>query len=137
VDKLGKSALHYAVTSQNYLVVETLLRNKANANLKDKNDDTALHILAEKFSGRYETARVLLGYEADVNIKNKLGHTPISLAMKEGKWLLALKMIKESSGIPQLNNLFETTFHETKLSVTPLIYFIASDVDDSLLKAPA
>jgi hypothetical protein len=50
---------------------------------------------------------------------------------------LALKFIKESSGIPQLNNLFETTFHENVIKVTPLIYFIASDVDDSLLKAPA
>lgn len=82
------------------MVVELLLRNKANVNLKDKNDDTALHILAEKFTGRYETARVLLGYDADVNVKNKLGHTPISLAMTKGQWLLALKFIKESSGIP-------------------------------------
>lgn len=36
-----------------------------------------------------------------------------------------------------MNNLFETTFHEVKVLFTPLIYFIASDVDDSLLKAPA
>lgn len=62
-------------------MVETLLRNKAKINIKDKTEDTPLHILIENFQGVYNTARVLLGYDADVNLKNKLGHTPISLAM--------------------------------------------------------
>ncbi|CAB0028431.1 unnamed protein product [Trichogramma brassicae] len=74
-DKLGKTALHYALAGRNENLVELLLRRGAATNLADKWGNTPLHY-ALKCSSK-EMVESLLRRGADSNLANEEGSTPL------------------------------------------------------------
>lgn len=69
---LKRTALIYAVINKYIVIVDILLKNGANPNIKDDRGDTALSL-----STTMKNIELLLKYNADVNIKNKFGRTAL------------------------------------------------------------
>jgi ankyrin repeat protein len=59
-------------------IVELLLANGADVNVKNRKGDTALHFTA--YGGDKYIVKLLLANGADVNVKNKNGETALDLA---------------------------------------------------------
>ncbi|XP_059173025.1 putative ankyrin repeat protein RF_0381 [Physella acuta] len=76
----GSTLLHAAATLTPAHVY-TFCRHGVPVNKQNLDGDTALHIAARV--GNYNTAQALLQCSADLNIRNKIGQTPLDLA--EGK----------------------------------------------------
>ncbi len=69
-----------AVENQHLDVVRLLLGNAANANLRDTDGETALHIANETSTDQSDIVKLLLAHGADIHIKNNAGKTPLKLA---------------------------------------------------------
>ncbi len=112
VDKHGYTALDLAVIHNSPEIVEILLENGANPNIKDKNGYTPLHRAVIRYS--YKIVYLLLKYGADPNIKDKHGYTPLHRAVIEQdpklvELLLKHKAdpnIKDSHGFTPLERAF-------------------------------
>ncbi|KAL4475039.1 hypothetical protein ABPG74_001735 [Tetrahymena malaccensis] len=81
----GATALHYAVNINNPVIVEILLKYKADPNRHEHHDvgeKTPLHYAVEKNS--YEVCNKLLEYGANPNLKDKRGMTPLHYSAKYG-----------------------------------------------------
>ncbi|HKO96672.1 MAG TPA: ankyrin repeat domain-containing protein [Pyrinomonadaceae bacterium] len=74
----GLTALSQYVIRNETTRVQNLLERGANPNLRDGEDDTPLHLAAQR--GNIEIVRLLLAKGADVNAKNKVGGTPLMWA---------------------------------------------------------
>ena len=61
--------------------------------------DYPLHVAAGR--GRVVIARELLKHGADADARNRVGRTPLEIALIEGKTQLASMLVKESGGDPQ------------------------------------
>lgn len=79
-DKLGKSALHYAVQNYHIEIVSLLLSKGAKVDISDIHGNTPLSDAVFNSEGRGEIIRLLLEYGADRNLKNKHGVSPVDLA---------------------------------------------------------
>ncbi|KAH9047930.1 ankyrin repeat-containing domain protein [Lactarius deliciosus] len=62
-------------------VIQLLIERGANVNAQDKDHDTPLHLIYS--SSQVELVRILLNYGANVDMKNKLGHTPFCNCLKQ------------------------------------------------------
>jgi ankyrin repeat protein len=69
--------LHYVIRNQAN-TVQNLLDRGANANLRDDEGDTALHVASQR--GNVNIVQMLLAKGADPNAMNKLGGTPLMWA---------------------------------------------------------
>ncbi|KAJ5432500.1 uncharacterized protein N7458_011656 [Penicillium daleae] len=83
-DHANETALHYALHDKRLDLVELLLDNGADPLQPDKNGDTALHHLANY---RHESVKALferlLSAGVDINVRNKIGETPIFNLLKQ------------------------------------------------------
>ena len=78
IDKHGYTALDLAVIHNYPSIVETLLKNGANPNIKDKKGYTPLHRAVIKLSPKL--TQLLMEYKADPDIKDIYGYTPLERA---------------------------------------------------------
>lgn len=74
----GVTALMSYVALRREDVVKNLLSRGADVNLKDADDDTALHLASQ--GGNVNLLRMLLEKGADPNARNKMGGTPLMWA---------------------------------------------------------
>jgi hypothetical protein len=126
IDQEGNTPLHRAVLRERGTVAKLLLSHRADANVKDNNGDTPLHLVIKsgKNLGEYfnlpEIVSLLIANGADVNAKNNAGDTPIRIAEMQKNWKVAeyrntagdwntatdyFRFIE--SGLPPTNNLCE------------------------------
>src|ERR1044071_10311697 len=77
-DKYGMTVLHAAAMNGSKQLVEFLLTNKADINVKANGGQTALQLIATK--NNKAVARLLLNNGADVNAKDNDGVTPLHVA---------------------------------------------------------
>jgi ankyrin repeat protein len=83
-DNFGATALHEAIFESNLEVIRLLLDNGFDVNAQvPSNGYTPLHYAV--WLNKPEAVRLLLSYNADKNIKDKKGFTPLEKATKEGK----------------------------------------------------
>ncbi|GHM58644.1 MAG: hypothetical protein sL5_07220 [Candidatus Mesenet longicola] len=85
-DNKGKTLLHYAAEKGSREIIEFLIDERVDVNIKDKDGNTALHVAAKK--GHVDTVKLLLRKDAHFNISNKIGDTPIDIASDEVQKLL-------------------------------------------------
>lgn len=71
----GRTALHYAIESCGFTLVEKILFYGADPNIKDDSGNTALHYAAK--SGYEEDIMILLKNNANINLTNNIGETPL------------------------------------------------------------
>ncbi|CAI8049293.1 Putative ankyrin repeat protein MM_0045, partial [Geodia barretti] len=76
----GCSALHFSAQGGNSATTEALLKAGANANLKDKNGDTAVIMAVERYIPA--TLRELVRAGSDLNLQNNEGLTPLMIAAR-------------------------------------------------------
>ena len=79
-DKSGWSALHFACQDNNYDFVVALIQYGANPNLQDIYGNTPLWKAVYSSQGKGEVIKILLSKNADKNLPNNYGISPIDLA---------------------------------------------------------
>ncbi|KAJ5825417.1 hypothetical protein N7474_002555 [Penicillium riverlandense] len=77
-----QTPLTLAVQKRHYSIVELLLDHKADVNLSETSNATALHSAAE--NGDEKMVHILLRHGADINSTNHFAETPLCLAAYEG-----------------------------------------------------
>ena len=91
-DDMGVAPIIGASRTNRAEIIEMLIKNKANVNIKTKSgEETPLHYAAEFNSG--DAAKVLLKNGADKNLKNTSGKTPLDVA-KDKKSDKVIELLK-------------------------------------------
>ncbi|KAI8373318.1 ankyrin repeat-containing domain protein [Blakeslea trispora] len=78
-DEFGYTAMHAAVSYNQYEIVEYLIEKGANVNIEDAEKDTPLYV-----AETVKMAQLLLDHGADPKHTNEEGYTPAMTALEEG-----------------------------------------------------
>ena len=93
---MGTIPLHHAVETGKLHVVKWLLKNGADVNHRNEEEEsTPLHYCA--WEGHYDIAKVLIENSADVNAVNRRNHSPLSFANMRGNTRVASLLRKNGS----------------------------------------
>ena len=84
----GQTPLHVAAECNLPRMCELLLKNAAQVNATDRFGDTPLHTAAA-FQTDLEVVKILVGYGANIHLKDADGLTPLALAEKYGHFKIA------------------------------------------------
>lgn len=121
VDAGQVPALVQAVRQNNPEAIETLVRHRANPNLADGTNSTAMHTAAgSDHENRYALAEAILKAEPDLNLKDETGKTPLHLAVERQdqpmvELLLAQPQLDADTGDAR----GKTALHEAVLRQNP------------------
>lgn len=107
----SETALSIAVRNRNVESVEKLLISGANVNIKNKHDDTLLHILTEEGNGNLKIAEQIIKHIEYLNQQNERLKTSLHLAVKNRYLEIANPVIKLIEYVNQQNKYFETPLH--------------------------
>lgn len=88
----GWSAIHIAALMDRADLIEMLVQNGASASLKTGVGDPPIHTAVRAGSERALTALLKIA-NMDASSRNRLGETPLYLAVSLGKWTLVKKMV--------------------------------------------
>ncbi|CAB0027880.1 unnamed protein product, partial [Trichogramma brassicae] len=135
-DNLGNTPLHLAVCYGKHWAAELLLRNGANPNLADVEGYTPLHVICKRDDLDYyknlDLAELIFSKTNKkkhgllrVNAQDKLGHTPLYLALDNGYKKLAEFLLRKGAN-PNIAN---------EDGSTPLHIMCKKDNDDDLVDA--
>jgi ankyrin repeat protein len=93
-DENGYTLLHHGVKMGNYEIVDFIIYNGSDVNIRDNGGNTPLHLAAEL--NEKEIFKLLLEYGGDITIKNNNQRTPEQIA-KMNKAINVLKAIENYS----------------------------------------
>ena len=83
-DALGASALHLATMHTNHIIIKLLLDHGFNPNIRaEKSGNTPLHYAVA--ANNIGAVQLLIQYQANRNLRNLEGLTPLEKARREGK----------------------------------------------------
>ena len=95
-DSTGRSSLHSSVTDSRCL--ELLLRAKADVDLKDPDDRTALHILSA-YGWDTTSLDLLARFGANMEATDRFGFTPLQEAVREDNHLMVSGLLERGANI--------------------------------------
>ena len=95
INKMGETALHFAVFNQDTSVLRTLIREWADLNIKDRDGNTALNKAIEH--KRWSVAKILIQKGANLNIKDSKGNTALHKAIKHKRWSVVKWLIQNGA----------------------------------------
>ncbi|KAI3379875.1 hypothetical protein SNEBB_002091 [Seison nebaliae] len=111
LDENGLGAIHYAVHSGHYDVVQALADGGVNVQLPDKAGNTPLHAAA--WNGYSKSVKILLEHNCNPNIQNKDGFTALHMASQRGH-NECTRLLLLAGCDPELRNMFgDTALHTT------------------------
>ncbi|KAF5288452.1 hypothetical protein FQR65_LT02104 [Abscondita terminalis] len=111
-DDLGMTPLHYAALKGHQNALLLLLHGSADCELMDSNGNTALHLACN--NGHENCVKAILyfceqkGIYFNVNLKNKLGDTPLHISAKWG-YAGITKILIQYGGNPNIANKWNYT----------------------------
>jgi len=112
-DQFGYAPLHFSVLQENIAMLETLLKKKANSNLKSRTGNAPLHLVPYINSDiqQRRSAELLLNFGANINLRNKKGDTILHIVVRRNNLPLLKYLIDKFSTLINLdvrNNSGET-----------------------------
>jgi len=107
--KYGENALHNAAKDGNNILLELLIMNGVDVNLKDTSTLTPLSSAA--MQGNTDSARLLLDNEADIDATNHEGDTALHFAARYGFVEIVRILILYTATIDAKNSNDETPLH--------------------------
>lgn len=108
-EKFGQTPLVLAVYNEHYEMVEFLLSNGADANIKMSNGQTAIFIAA--YLGENKTILTLLRHGALLNLSDKEGNTPLHRAAEGGSASAVALLLQNGAKVDALNKHRSTPLH--------------------------
>eukprot|EP00731_Ephydatia_muelleri_P005259 Em0002g1435a len=109
-DFFGETALHWAAYRGHIAIMHSLLKHRANVNIRDNvSYRTPLHLAS--YDGHVEAMKVLLSGGADVNAQTKFGRTALHWAATEGHGPAVQTLIASGASL----NLQDDCWGETAL----------------------
>ncbi|KAJ9644083.1 hypothetical protein H2199_003951 [Coniosporium tulheliwenetii] len=109
-DSRGRTALHWAASRGNEVMVRLLLEEGADLHAKDEDGRTALHEAAR--SGKEAVVRLLLEEGADLHAKDKDGRTALHEAARSGKEAVVRLLLEKGANPDAKNKGGETVLYE-------------------------
>ncbi len=137
INQDGYSPLIYAIVKQNLKIIELLLKQGADTELKAKNGYTAFHYAAESSAKNEEIFKILLKYNANIEARTNHGYTPLLLAVIQNTFYYANSiytpkaLINLGADKNAVNNEGKTALHlAIEVRSEPLVhYFIEQQAD--------
>ena len=121
--------LHQAVTRGDFSAVRALLAAGVDADARDANNNTALHLAAD--TGRDVMVSLLIQATASLNVQNNDGDTPLHLSAESGHVTVVSLLIQATASLNVKNN----TYGDTPLHAAALMGHAA--IVDALIAAGA
>ncbi|KAJ3652679.1 hypothetical protein Zmor_018623 [Zophobas morio] len=120
-DKNKKTPLHKACHCGNFLVAETLLKEGAQLDSVDINNENALHYATSNIFNPFDSIkimRLLLERGININAQNNEGATPLHLACKYVNELCVEELLKNEVDVDVLDNNKENALHYAMKTAT-------------------
>jgi ankyrin repeat protein len=116
VDNNGFTPLFYSIMNGSTKLVTYLLEQGSGINKRDIRGNTVLHaaVLQAKDQNKGDLINLLLDWGGDIFAKNKIGDTPLSLAMEVGP--VTLDYILREDTVNSINNEGNTPLHYALMS---------------------
>ena len=99
--------LHQAVTRGDFSAVRALLAAGVDADARDANNNTALHLAAD--TGRDVMVSLLIQATASLNVQNNDGDTPLHLSAESGHVTVVSLLIQATASLNVKNNTYGDT----------------------------
>jgi ankyrin repeat protein len=99
--RFGESALQFAARTNNYVLMKTLIEQKANVNEVMRNGST-LQIAIDNYNR--ECCRMLLEHKANVNVKFIGGYTAFHSACRKGDFRMVTDLLDHGANPHEKNN---------------------------------
>ncbi|CAB0029932.1 unnamed protein product [Trichogramma brassicae] len=95
----GQTALHHAMYRGHKKLTATLLKNGADPNVVDTNDYTPLHVICQSDDDSEDLLKLFLktGKDVKVDVKDKMGWTPLHHATWRGHKKITATLLKQKS----------------------------------------
>jgi ankyrin repeat protein len=87
----GKTALMIAIENGNDVTANLLLQNGANVDLITERQETAIHYFCS--IGKIQSVHFLIKHNANLNIQNSLGKTPLMIALENKNFMISEMLI--------------------------------------------
>ncbi|KAK7502012.1 hypothetical protein BaRGS_00006764 [Batillaria attramentaria] len=111
-DSKHRTALHFAASQGNELIVKVLLDKGANPNMKDILGNTPMHLAA--VTGHVPVVTLLLKAGTDIKAADRFGRTPLNLAKSRLRMLSDNKTYSSSQlkeEVKQVSEMMKTYLH--------------------------
>lgn len=104
IDSNGLGLIHVVAMEGNLKILSLLLRNGCNVHLasKDIEQSYALHLACK--TGHADVVAALLEHNADPNVRNGLGNTPLHVAVASGRANVVHMLLKNGARLGDKNN---------------------------------
>lgn len=115
-DRSGMVAIHYAVDGGDTTTLEWMISDGADVNAKDDVNGWTPLLRAASVNSSAEVARVLIRYDAKIDVIDKQGKTPLMIATVSGN-LPFVQMLVQSGANFLIKNQYEKTLYDLAVAM--------------------
>jgi len=116
-DRGGSAPIHWAVDGGNKRLVEWIIKDGADPNMRDLNSGWTPLIRCACVSGHRDVGLELLEAGADINAQDKDGKTTLMIAIINGHQALLEVLLKKNAKINELKNEYGKTAYDMAVSL--------------------